>query len=102
MPGLEPASPKAESAERFAEKNGGRLAAAAGGIALFAAVDEAVEKGSGGDDGGAGEKIAAVAQLEAENAAVRARGTRNFGGSSVDGLPSLRIETWGTQVSLSP
>ncbi len=69
---LEAAGAQAEGAERLAEEDGGGLAAAAGGIALFAAVDEAVEEGAGGDDGGAGEEVAAVAELEAENAAVRA------------------------------
>ena len=65
-------------AQRFAEQDRGGLAAAAGGIALFAAVDEAVEKGAGGDDGGAGEEVAAVAELEAEDAAMRARWARDF------------------------
>ncbi len=37
-------------------------------------MDEAVEEGAGGDDGGAGQQIAAVAELEAEDAAVRTRG----------------------------
>jgi hypothetical protein len=32
-------------------------------------VDEAVEKGSGGDDGGSGQQAASVAELEAQNAA---------------------------------
>ena len=67
--GLEAAGAQAEGAQRFAEEDGGGLAAAAGGIALFAAVDEAVEEGAGGDDGGAGEEVAAVAELEAEDAA---------------------------------
>ena len=76
--GLEAAGAQAQSAEGFAEQDRGGLAAAAGGIALFAAVDEAVEKCAGGDDGGAGEEVAAVAEFEAEDAAVRARGTRKL------------------------
>ncbi len=96
--GLESASAKAESAERFAEQDGGGLAAAAGGITLFAAVDEAVEKCAGGDDGGAGEQIAAVAQLEAEDAAVGASGTREFTASQRRVLPGPQMRgTWGTR-----
>ena len=72
-PSLESASPKAKSPQRFAEQNRRGLARAAGGIALFAAVDEAVQKCAGGDDGGAGEKIAAIAELKTENAAAKAR-----------------------------
>ena len=72
--GLEAAGAKAEGAQRFAEQDRGGLAAAAGGIALFAAVDEAVEEGAGGDDGGAGEEVAAVAEFEAEDAAAGADG----------------------------
>ena len=69
---------KPERAQRFAEQNGGRFAAAARGIALFAAVDEAVEECAGGDDGGAGEEMAAVAKLEAEDAPAGADRTRNL------------------------
>ena len=78
--GLEAAGAQAQSAQRFAEQDGGRLAAAAGGVALFAAVDEAVEERAGGDDGGAGQQAAAVAQLEAEDAprGGRARDSRQF------------------------
>ena len=74
--GFQSAGPKAEGAEGFAEQDRGGLAAAAGGVALFAAVDEAVEEGSGGDDGGAGEEIAAVAEFEAEDATRTARRSR--------------------------
>ena len=75
---LEAASAKAQGAEGLAEEDDGGLAAAAGGIALFAAVDEAVEEGAGGDDGGAGKEVAAIAKLEAEDAAVGAGRTREF------------------------
>jgi hypothetical protein len=75
---FETAGPKAKSAECLAEEDRGGLTAAAGGITLFAAVDEAVEKRPGGDDGGAGEEVASVAELEAENAAVRAGGAREL------------------------
>ena len=67
--GLEAAAAQAETLEAFAEKDAGRLAAAAGGIVLLAAVDEAIEKCAGGDDDGAGVDGAAVAQLEAMSAA---------------------------------
>ena len=65
----------AERAESFAKKNGCRLARTARRVALFAAVDEAVEKSSGGDDRRAGEKIAAIAELETNDAASSSRGT---------------------------
>ena len=78
---------EAEGAERFAEEDGGGFAAAAGGVALFAAVDEAVEEGAGGDDGGAGEEAAAVAEFEAEDAPVRAGGTRKIRRVGGDGIP---------------
>ena len=84
--GLEAAGAEAEGTERFAEKDAGGLAAAAGGIALFAAVDEAIEEGSGGDDGGAGEEVAAVAEFEAENAAMRTGITSRGSGRGNDGL----------------
>ena len=67
--GFEAAGAQAEAAQGFAEHNGGGLAATAGGIALFSAVDEAVQKCAGGDDDCAGHEAAAVAQLEAEDAA---------------------------------
>ena len=65
---------EAERAEGFAEQDAGGLAAAASRITLFSAVDETVEEGSGGDDGGRGEQAAAIAQLEAKDAAMRTRG----------------------------
>ncbi len=67
--GLEAAAAEAEALEGFAEERAGGLAGAAGGVLLLAAVDEAVEEGSGGDDGGGGEDVAAVAELEASDAA---------------------------------
>ncbi len=67
--GLEAAAAEAEALEGFAEQRAGGLAGAAGGVLLLAAVDEAVEEGSGGDDGGGGEDVAAVAELEASDAA---------------------------------
>ena len=67
--GLEAAAAQAEILQRLAEQDGGGLAGASGGILLLAAVDEAVEKGSGGDDDGVGADGAAVAEVDAENAA---------------------------------
>jgi hypothetical protein len=96
--GLESAGAQAESPQRLAKEDRGRLAAAAGGIALFAAVNEAVEEGSGGDDGGAGEELAAVAKLKAENAAVGAGWTGDFWWISRSAIPSPQMRgTWGTQ-----
>ena len=66
--GLEAASAQAESLERFAQKNGGRLAGAAGGIWLLAAVDQAVEERTGGDDDRGGGDAAAVAEENAGDA----------------------------------
>jgi hypothetical protein len=60
--GLEAAGAEAEGAEGLAEEDAGGLATAAGGVALFATVDEAVEEGSGGDDGCASEEGTAVAE----------------------------------------
>ena len=67
--GLEAAVAEAESLEAFAEKDGGGLAAASGGIGLLATVDESVEEGSGGDDDGAGADGASVAQAQPLDAA---------------------------------
>ena len=71
--GLEAAVAEAERLEVFAEQHGGGFAAASGGIGLLAAVDEAVEERSGGDDDGAGANRASVAQAQALDAAARAR-----------------------------
>src|ERR1017187_4393344 len=67
--GLEAASPKSEGPQRFAEQDRGRFAAAAGWIALLAAMNEAVQKRAGCDDGGACQQSAAIAQLEAQHTA---------------------------------
>ena len=67
--GLEAAAAKPELLERFAEQDGGGFAGASGGILLFAAVDEAVEKGAGGDDDGLRADGTAVAEADAKNAA---------------------------------
>jgi len=40
-------------------------------------MDEAVEEGSGSDDGGTGKELATIAELKTENAAVRPGWTRN-------------------------
>ena len=60
---------EAEALEGFAEHDAGGLTAAAGGVTLLAAVDEAVEEGSGGDDGGCGVDLAAIAEVEAADGA---------------------------------
>ena len=66
---------KSERLDEFAEQYGGGFAAASGGIGLLAAVDEAVEKCSGGDNDGRGCNRAAVAQANAATDA-RAAGLR--------------------------
>ncbi len=61
--GFEAALAEAEMLEGFAEEDGrGFSRGAAGAGALFAAVDEAVEKGAGGDEDGAGVEAGAVAR----------------------------------------
>ena len=81
--GFQAAVAEAELFEGFAEEDGRRFAAASGGVAFFAAVDEAVEEGSGGDDGGMGVDLAAVAELDAHDAGGLAVGDR----ASRRGLP---------------
>ena len=71
--------------ERFAQENGGRFAAASGGILLLAAVDQAVEKGAGGDDDGLGADGAAVAELDAEDCCGSLRSQLSVVGSLVVG-----------------
>ena len=51
--GFQAALAEAEALEGFAEEDRGGFAGAARGVLLLAAVDEAVEEGAGGDDGGA-------------------------------------------------
>lgn len=55
---------EAESFEALAEEDGGRLAAASGRVGLLAAVDETVEKCSGGDDYSACGDGTSVAEAE--------------------------------------
>ncbi len=63
--GLEAAAAKAQLLERFSEQDGGGFAGASGGVLLFAAVDQTVEEGAGGDDDGLRADGAAVAQADA-------------------------------------
>src|ERR1035437_5440497 len=67
-PGLEAAGPQGQRAEALAEQNRGLPPAAAGRIALLAAVDEAVEKRAGRNDGGPGQQPTPVAEFQAEHA----------------------------------
>src|SRR5207237_2755954 len=60
--GLQAATAQAEFLQRFSEQDGGGFAGASGGILLFAAMDEPVEKCAGGDDDSIGADGAAVAQ----------------------------------------
>src|SRR5207253_3041263 len=63
--GLEAAATQAEQLERFAQQLRRRLTGASRGISLLAAVNEAVEKRSGGDDDCLRADGAAIAQLDA-------------------------------------
>ena len=72
--GLEAASAQAEILQSFAEQDGVGLAGASGRILLLAAVDEAVEKSSGGDDDGVRADGAAVAELDADGRDARVVG----------------------------
>jgi hypothetical protein len=96
--GLEAAGAKTEGAECFAEQDAGGFTATAGGIALFSAVDEAVEEGSGGDDGRTGEEVAAVAELEPEDAAagtgLRWVSSRPWRTGRIYWRPYPRVPSW--------
>ena len=64
---LQSATAQTQCLECFAEEDGGRFAASSGGILLLAAMDEAVQKRSRGDDYGLGRDRTAIAQLDAAN-----------------------------------
>ena len=51
-------------------------------------MDEAIEEGPGGDDGGAGHQPAAIAEFQAQDAAMGAGGAGHVGGSAIPGLRS--------------
>ena len=68
---LQAAAAQAKLLQRFAQQNGVGLAAASGGILLLAAVDQPVEKCSGGDDDGLRADGAAVAELDAAALSLR-------------------------------
>ena len=61
-PGLQTASAQAQPFERLPQQHARRLAAAAGGVVLFPAVDQPIKKGAGGNDHGARQHRAAIAQ----------------------------------------
>src|SRR5579862_3516799 len=67
--GLEATAAQAEFLQSLAQQYGVGFAGTSGGILLFAAVDESVEKRSGGDDDGLCAHGAAVAKSNADNAA---------------------------------
>ena len=69
--GLEPAERKAGAFERGRKAHRRRLADPAGRPVLFAEMDQPAQKGAGGDDDGAGGELAAIAQPNAGDAAVR-------------------------------
>src|SRR6185437_5747823 len=67
---LHAASAQAELLERFAQQDRIRLARTARRILLLAAMDESIEKCSGGDDDGRSSHGASVAQLDAADDAM--------------------------------
>src|ERR1035438_1741978 len=75
---LKPAGSQAKRPERLTQKNAGRFAAAAGGVTLFPAVNEAVEKCACGDDRGTCEEPPTVSEFEAKHASPGADRTRNL------------------------
>ena len=85
--GLEAASAQAELLQGLAEQDCVGLAGTSGGILLFAAVDEAVEESSSGDDDGGRADGASVAEANAEDAAAVV-------GNAVVGRWSLVVVRW--------
>src|SRR5438445_3365796 len=67
---LQPAASQSELLQRFAQQNCVRLAGASRRILLLAAMNQPVEKCSGGDDDGLRADRAPVAKADAENARV--------------------------------
>ena len=65
--GLEAATTQAKLLQRLAEQNCVRFSGASRRILLLAAMNQAIEKRSGGDDDGLRAYGAAVAQFDAEN-----------------------------------
>jgi len=63
--GLQTSFAQTEALERFPQQYACGFSRSSGGVLLLAAVDEAVEKGAGGDDGGVGVDVASVAEDEA-------------------------------------
>src|SRR5437588_4937587 len=72
---LQPASSEAQLFQGFTQQDGVRFAGASSGILLLAAVDQAVQESSGGDDDGLRANGAAIAQLHSDDAAT-VRGSR--------------------------
>src|SRR5262249_37900294 len=72
-PGLEAAATQAEQLQRFAQKLRWRFAAASRGISLLAAVNQAVEKCSRGDDDGLRADGASITQLDTRRNSSSAR-----------------------------
>ena len=67
---LQPASAQAQLLQRFAQQNRRRFSGTSGGVLLFAAVNQAIEECSGGDDHGVGGNAAPVAEKNAADGAV--------------------------------
>ncbi len=91
---LEAAIAQAQALQGFAEKHGCGLPAATGGIMLFAAVDEAIQECSGGDDGRAGVDDTSVAQLDSADDTMRCTGgcVGQFFQDDIDNFRLLDVE----------
>ena len=74
--GLQPPQRKAGALERGRQADRRRLADPARWPVLLAEMDQAAQEGAGGDDDGAGRKLAAVGQANAGDAAIRERPAR--------------------------
>src|SRR5580704_2533042 len=81
--GLEPATAQAEPLQRLAKENRVRLAGAPGGILLLAAMNQAVEEGSGGNDHGLRADGAAVAEFDAAHLLLSGRSFASLGMASL-------------------
>src|SRR5277367_4798628 len=88
--GLEPAAAQAQFLQRFSEQNRIWFAGAPSRILLLAAVNQPVEKSSGGDDHGLRADSAAVAEFDAEYLGFGLR-LSGFGGCLVMNFVGCRM-----------
>src|SRR5215469_10524960 len=93
---LQAATAQAELLKCFPQQDRGRLAAASRWILLLAAMDEAVQKRSRGDDNGLSGNGTAIAKLDAANNAASARIFRCHPERGRPWRPSRKIPFVGT------